>query len=117
MSLLALCSFSATAQNYPSRTIRLIVPFSPGGGTDFFARVVAGKLTQVSADVLMDPKTNLPFFKASIDVTPEGMVKLKKNEIRAGMPAEIFVRSGERTAMNYLLKPLLDRVRRSMTEP
>ena len=78
---------------------------------------IAGKLTQVSADVLMDPKTNLPFFKASIDVTPEGMVKLKKNEIRAGMPAEIFVRSGERTAMNYLLKPLLDRVRRSMTEP
>ena len=78
---------------------------------------VAGRLTQVSADVLMDPKTNLPFFKASIDVTTEGMVKLKKNEIRAGMPAEIFVRTGERTAMNYLLKPLLDRVRRSMTEP
>ena len=78
---------------------------------------IAGKLTQVSADVLMDPKTNLPFFKASVDVTPEGMVKLKKNEIRAGMPAEIFVRSGERTAMSYLLKPLLDRVRRSMTEP
>ena len=78
---------------------------------------IAGNLTQVSADVLMDPKTNMPFFKASIDVTPEGMVKLKTNEIRAGMPAEIFVRSGERTAMNYLLKPLMDRVRRSMTEP
>ena len=78
---------------------------------------IAGNLTQVSADVLMDPKTNMPFFKASIDVTPEGMVKLKTNEIRAGMPAEIFVRSGERTAMHYLLKPLMDRVRRSMTEP
>lgn len=78
---------------------------------------IAGKLTHVSADVLVDPKTNLGFFKASIDVTPEGMVKLRKNEIRAGMPAEIFVRSGERTAMNYLLKPLLDRVQRSMTEP
>ena len=78
---------------------------------------IAGNLTQVSADVLMDAKTNLPFFKESIAVTPEGMAKLKKNEIRAGMPAEIFVRSGERTAMNYLLKPLLDRVRRSMTEP
>ena len=32
------------------------------------------------------------------------------------MPAEISVRSGERAAMNYLLKPLLDRVQRSMTE-
>ena len=78
---------------------------------------IAGNLTQVSADVLMDPKTNMPFFKASIDVTPEGMFNLRKNEIRAGMPAEIFVRSGERTAMNYLLKPLMDRVRRSMIEP
>ena len=78
---------------------------------------IAGQLTQVSADALMDPKTNLPFFKASIDVTPEGMVKLKKNEIRAGMPAEIFVRSGQRTAMNYFLKPLSDRIQRSMTEP
>jgi protease secretion system membrane fusion protein len=78
---------------------------------------IAGNLTQVSADVLVDPRTSLPFYKASIAVTPEGMAKLKKHEIRAGMPAEIFVRSGERTAMNYLLKPLLDRVRRAMTEP
>lgn len=78
---------------------------------------IAGRLTQVSADVLLDPKTNRSYFKASIDVTGDGLVKLKKNEIRAGMPAEIFVRTGERTAMNYLLKPLLDRLRRSLTEP
>ena len=47
MAWFALYATNAAAQNYPSRTIRLIVPFSPGGGTDFFARVVAGKLTQV----------------------------------------------------------------------
>ena len=47
MSFLVAFGTSAWAQNYPSKTIRLIVPFSPGGGTDFFARVVATKLTQV----------------------------------------------------------------------
>ena len=43
----ALCCFgvSAQAQNYPSRTTTLVVPFPPGGGVDALARIVAERLT------------------------------------------------------------------------
>lgn len=47
VSSLVAVGVDASAQSYPSKTIRLIVPFSAGGGTDFFARVVATKLTRV----------------------------------------------------------------------
>jgi len=78
---------------------------------------VAGTVLHVSADVLYEPKQNMPYFKAMIEVTPQGMVKLKANEVRAGMQVEVFVRTGERTAMNYFLKPLLARLNRALTEP
>ena len=39
-----------------------------------------------------------------------------KMDIRPGMPVELFVKTGERTMMNYLLKPLVDRAQSSMSE-
>jgi protease secretion system membrane fusion protein len=78
---------------------------------------VPGRVVQVSADVLVEPKQGVPYFKAVVEVTPDGMKQLRQHQIRAGMPAEVFVRTGERTLLNYLLKPLLDRMRGALTEP
>ena len=77
---------------------------------------VPGTVVSVSADVLFDPNSRQPYYKAQIVVTPEGMKKLRDHKIKAGMPAEVFVRTGERTAYNYLMKPLRDRLRAAMTE-
>jgi tripartite-type tricarboxylate transporter receptor subunit TctC len=37
----------ASAQNYPTKPIRLIVPYPAGGGTDFFARLVGQKMSEL----------------------------------------------------------------------
>lgn len=78
---------------------------------------IPGRVVQVSADVLAEPKQGIPYFKATVEVTAEGMKLLRHHQIRAGMPAEIFVRTGERTLLNYLIKPLTDRLNRALTEP
>jgi tripartite-type tricarboxylate transporter receptor subunit TctC len=42
----AVAQATGSAQDYPSKPIRLIIPFTPGGGTDFLSRVVAAKLSE-----------------------------------------------------------------------
>jgi tripartite-type tricarboxylate transporter receptor subunit TctC len=53
----ALLSLSAAAQNYPAKPIHIIVPFAPGGGSDFIARFAAQKLsTSMGAQVIVENK-------------------------------------------------------------
>ncbi len=45
--LTALACTAAQAQNFPTRTVKIIVAFSPGGGTDIVARLLGQKLTEM----------------------------------------------------------------------
>lgn len=42
-----LTSYNASAQKYPEKTVRIVVPFTPGGGTDVFARILGQHLSAV----------------------------------------------------------------------
>lgn len=76
---------------------------------------IPGELQSISADRLMDERLG-PYYKVKVQVTPEGMHLLGNNKIRPGMPVEVFIITGERTMMSYLLKPLLDRSRSALRE-
>lgn len=77
---------------------------------------IGGTVTQVSADRLVDERTGDPYYQLKAKVKPESMRLLVDYQIRAGMPVEIFVKTGERSLMNYLLRPFFDRVRVSLGE-
>src|SRR4051794_12815281 len=57
LALLFLLSFPALAQNYPNKPVRIIVPFAPGGGSDFIARFMAQKLSAtLGSQVIVENK-------------------------------------------------------------
>jgi protease secretion system membrane fusion protein len=79
---------------------------------------IEGEVTQVSADRSVDERSGMPYYVVRAKVTPQGARDIARHrlDIRPGMPVELFVRTGERTMMNYLLKPVRDRMHSSMSE-
>ena len=78
--------------------------------------VVQGKVVSVSGDLVSEPQSGMSYFLARVEITPEGMSALGKRQMHPGMPAEIIIRTGERTVLTYLLNPLTRRLAASMKE-
>ncbi|MEX5610720.1 HlyD family type I secretion periplasmic adaptor subunit [Pseudomonas protegens] len=77
---------------------------------------VPGEVTLVSADRQVDERTEEPYYTLRATVSAQGMQQLQGLQIRPGMPVEAFVRTGERSMLNYLFKPLLDRTHMALVE-
>ncbi len=77
---------------------------------------IPGVVSVVPNDRTQDPRTGESYYKIQVRVTAKGMRKLGENKVRPGMPAEVFVVTGERTMMTYLLKPIADRMHGSLRE-
>lgn len=78
---------------------------------------IDGRLISISADVIADPNPNMPpYYLAHIEVTAEGMKKLGSHQMQPGMPASVVIKTGSRSLLDYLMKPLMRRITTALTE-
>jgi HlyD family type I secretion membrane fusion protein len=75
--------------------------------------VLPGKVTRVSADRFTDPQRGEAYYLAQIEVNPKSLAGFS---LTPGMPAEVYIITGQRTPLEYLLKPLKDQMRRGLLE-
>jgi epimerase transport system membrane fusion protein len=78
--------------------------------------VIQGEVTRISADRLTDEKTGDGYYLVRVKVTDEGLKRLGDRKLQPGMPAEVLINAGERTMLEYLLKPARNMFAKSMIE-
>jgi HlyD family type I secretion membrane fusion protein len=78
---------------------------------------ITGQVRSISPDVLQDDASKEKYYMAKVEVPREHLQKVAPNvELQPGLPAEVFIATSERTALEYLLQPLMIRLERSFRE-
>ena len=75
---------------------------------------IPGKLTFVSPDLTSDQRTGQSFYRIKVRLDADALARAPQIALKAGMPAETFVETGNRSILSFLIKPLLDQLRYSM---
>jgi HlyD family secretion protein len=77
---------------------------------------IKGTLTTLSPDISRDPQTAQSYYTARITPAADAVAQLDGRKLIPGMPAEAFIETAPRTALSYLIKPLLDQFQRAFRE-
>jgi membrane fusion protein, type I secretion system len=80
-----------------------------------------GEVTHIGADLTKDKDqvnqpNNQPYYLVRVSLAEQEVARLKELTLVPGMPAEIFIRTRERTPLQYLLKPLNEQISRAFRE-
>lgn len=77
---------------------------------------VFGHVTKLSADVFTDQATGISYYQVELIPSEGEMQKLGGQTLLPGMPVEAFIKTAERSPLNYLAKPLTDYFVRAFRE-
>ncbi len=75
-----------------------------------------GQVTKISADAFTDEATRMSYYRAEVELNPGEMDKIAGLKLLPGMPAEVYIRTGERSPLAYLIKPFTDYFNRAFRE-
>jgi HlyD family secretion protein len=75
-----------------------------------------GVVSYVSADLSHDKQTDAAYYTLRITLPGAELRRLGDLQLVSGMPAELFLQTGSRTMMSYLLKPITEQMQRTFSE-
>jgi HlyD family type I secretion membrane fusion protein len=79
-------------------------------------RSIGGRVASVSADKLTDQKTGQMFYRARVELDEDPKAALNGASLYPGMPAEVMIVTGARTALQYLIRPVSRSLDRAFRE-
>jgi len=77
---------------------------------------IAGTVSRISADITTDDHTGESYYKVRVSLADNEISRLGDVELVPGMPVEVFVKTGDRRVLSYLVKPLSDQITRAFRE-
>lgn len=77
---------------------------------------IDGKVTRIGADLSRDQITGESFFTVRIEFSESEVARLGKNKLQPGIPADVQIRTTDRTALSFLIKPLKDQLSKAFRE-
>jgi HlyD family type I secretion membrane fusion protein len=75
-----------------------------------------GSVVYVSADRFEDERSGEAYYLARISVSEAEAARLGERKLHPGMPADVMIKTGERTALDYLVQPLRESIMRAWRE-
>jgi len=78
--------------------------------------VIEGKIKTVSQDRLADEATHTPYYLAIVNITEADLPPELQGKLVAGLPADVIVQTGARTALQYIWQPLTNALHQTMRE-
>ncbi|MBU2580168.1 MAG: HlyD family type I secretion periplasmic adaptor subunit [Alphaproteobacteria bacterium] len=78
--------------------------------------VVFGEVIYVSADTIEGKQPGEQYYVARIAISEDQLARLEGVEIAPGMPAEVYIKTGARTLVQYIVRPLTNSFSRAFRE-
>ncbi|WP_054108319.1 HlyD family type I secretion periplasmic adaptor subunit [Novosphingobium sp. AAP83] len=77
---------------------------------------IIGKVVFVAADSTIDPEARTSYYPARIAIDQADLKRNPELALKPGMPAEVFIETGDRMMISYITKPLRDQFARAFRD-